>query len=139
MSFGPNPPDGGPNADCSDNASHEDSQPRAVAPTWPDEPRWSRHFWSRPHRSSAKFKGLMRLRDVFDNLFPEVVETVGEPVTDMIAHRARDAKAARLRQCLQTRGDVDTIAVDVAAVGDDVAEIDPDAKGNAFVSGHLRV
>src|ERR1700730_13512517 len=138
MSFGPTPPDGGPNADCSDNASHEDSQPRAVAPTWPDEPRWSRHFWQRPHRSSAQFIGVHPLRDVFDILFPEVVETVGEPVADMIAHRARDAEPSRLRQCLQPRGDVDAVAVNVAAVSDDVAEIDPDAKGNAFVLGHLR-
>ncbi len=57
----------------------------------------------------------------------------------MIAHRARDADAARLRQCLQPRGDVDTVAVNVAAVGDDVAEIDPDPKGNALVLGHLGV
>ena len=82
---------------------------------------------------------MHRLGDVLDALFTEVIEGVGEPVADMIAHRARDAKAAGLRQRLQPRRNIDAVAVDVAAVGDHVAEIDPDAKGNAFVLGHLRV
>ena len=72
-------------------------------------------------------------------LLPHVVEDVAQLVTDLVAHGTRDADAAGLRQCLQPRRDVDTVAIDVAAVGDDVAEVDPDAKGDAFVFGRLGV
>src|ERR1700731_3586988 len=40
----------------------------------------------------------------------------------VVADRARDADAARRRQCLQPRRDVDAVAVNIAAVGDHVAE-----------------
>ena len=66
-------------------------------------------------------------------------KTIGEPVADVIADRARDADAAGLRQCLQPRCDVDAVTVDVAAIGDEVAEIDPDPKGDAFVFRHLGI
>jgi hypothetical protein len=50
----------------------------------------------------------------------------------------RDIQSAGLGQCLEPRRNVDAVAVDVVAVGDHVAEIDPDPKGNALVLGHLR-
>ena len=46
----------------------------------------------------------------------------------VIERRAGDANTAWLRHRLQTRGDVDAVAIDVVALDDDVAEIDADAK-----------
>jgi len=37
--------------------------------------------------------------------------------------------------CLQARGDIDAVAVNVVAVDDDVADIDSDAQGDALVVG----
>jgi hypothetical protein len=82
---------------------------------------------------------VYRPGDVLDALFTEVIEGIGEPVADMVADRARDADAAGLRQCLQSRRDVDAVAVDVVAIGDDIAEVDPDAKRDAFVLGRRSV
>jgi hypothetical protein len=65
---------------------------------------------------------------MFFALLAHVVERVGQLVADLIAHRARDADAAGLGQRFQPRGDIDAVAEDVAAFGDDVAEIDADAK-----------
>ena len=54
----------------------------------------------------------------------------------MVAHDAADADAAWVRESLQSRGDVDAVAVD-GAVGllDDLAEIHSDAVAHATVVG----
>jgi hypothetical protein len=57
----------------------------------------------------------------------------------MVADRARDADAPRRRQRLQPCRDVDAIAVNVVAVGDHVAEIDPDAKAQAALLGKIEI
>jgi hypothetical protein len=57
----------------------------------------------------------------------------------MVADRARDADAAWYRQPLQSRRDVDAVAVDVAAIGDHVAEIDADAKPQAALLGEIQI
>jgi len=80
-----------------------------------------------------------RPRDVLDALLAHVLEGVGEPVADMVADGARDADAARRRQPLQPRRDVDAVAVNIAAVGDHVAEIDPDAKSEAPLLGEIQI
>ena len=49
----------------------------------------------------------------------------------MVTDRARDADAARRRQPLWPRGDVDAFAINIAAVGDHIAEIYADAKSGA--------
>jgi hypothetical protein len=72
-------------------------------------------------------------------LLAHVHEGVREPVADMVAHRARDADAAWLGQPLQAHRDVDAVAIDVAAVGDHVAEIDPDAKAQAALLGEIQI
>jgi hypothetical protein len=50
----------------------------------------------------------------------------------LLAHRRRNADAARLGQRLQPRRNVDTIPGDVASIYDDVAEIDANAKFDAL-------
>ena len=57
----------------------------------------------------------------------------------MVADGARDADAARRRQSLQPRRDVDPVAINVAAVGDHVAEIDADAKAQAALLGEIQI
>jgi hypothetical protein len=82
---------------------------------------------------------MHRLRDVFDALFPDVVEGIGQPVANMIADGPRDADASWLRQCLQPRGDVDAVAIDVVVSGDDIAKIDPDPERDSFFLGDIGV
>ena len=57
----------------------------------------------------------------------------------MVADRARDADAARRRQPLQPRRDVDAVAINIAAIGDHVAEIDADAKSQAALLGEVQI
>jgi hypothetical protein len=75
--------------------------------------------------------------DVLDILFAHVLEGVRQPLADMIVDRARDADAARPRQPLQPHRDVDAVAINIAAIGDHVAEIDPDAKAQAALFGEI--
>src|SRR6185437_5417478 len=49
---------------------------------------------------------------------------------------ARDTDAARFSQPLQACRHVDTIAEDIAAVADNVADIDANTKSNIFLGGH---
>src|SRR5207248_2067970 len=78
-------------------------------------------------------------RCVLDALLPHVLERVGELVADLVAHHPRDADAARFGQCLQPRRDVDTVAVKVVALDDHIAEIDPNAEGDALVIRDIRI
>ena len=66
-----------------------------------------------------------RSRDILDALAAHVLEEKIELVAHLVAYDPIDADPARLGQCFESRRDVNTIAVDVAAVLDDVAEIDP--------------
>ena len=51
----------------------------------------------------------------------------------MIVDLARDQHAAGLGEPLQPGRDVDAVAIDVIAVDDDIADIDPDAEHEALV------
>ena len=54
-------------------------------------------------------------------------------------HRARNQDAVGLRQRLQPCSDVHTIAIDVAAVNDDVADVDADAEFDPPIGRHVRI
>ena len=77
--------------------------------------------------------------DVLQRLLAGVLEGEVEPVADMIAHRCRDADAARLGDALQARRHIDAVAENVAVLDDDVAEIDADAELDAAVLRHVGV
>jgi len=77
--------------------------------------------------------------DVLDALLAHVFEGVGEPVADVVADRARDADAAGGGQPLQPCGDVDAVAINVAAVNDHVAEIDADAEAQSVYLGEIQI
>jgi hypothetical protein len=64
----------------------------------------------------------------FTDCWPMKSEADGELVLHVLEHRAGDEDAAGLGQRLQPRGDVDAVAVEVAALDHDVAEIDADAE-----------
>ncbi len=83
--------------------------------------------------------GAHRPGDVLHALLAEEGVVELEARADGVVDRAGDADAARLGQALQARGDVDAVAVDVAAVLDDVAEVDADAEGDAPALGQRGV
>jgi hypothetical protein len=51
----------------------------------------------------------------------------------LLAHLDRDVNAARLGQRLQSRGDIDAVAVEIVTVDHDVAEVDADAEHDSAV------
>jgi hypothetical protein len=81
--------------------------------------------------------GAHRAGNVLNALLPEILEAIGELVADLIADDPRDAQAARLRERLQARCNIDPIAENIVAIGDDVAEIDADAELNAPLVRHI--
>src|SRR4029077_8905916 len=95
---------------------------------------WQRSYSLRIHRIDPH-----RPRDVLDALLPQVLEIVGELVANVIPHRAGNADPAGLGQGFQPCGDVDAVAVDVTALGDYIAEIDPDAEGDPLILGDVGI
>src|SRR3954453_10870256 len=83
----------------------------------------------------AQSVGAYRPGDVLDVLLSQILERIPQLIADLIPHYARDTDAPRLCQSLQSRGDIDAVTVDIVAVGDHIAEIDADAKGDALVLG----
>ena len=70
-------------------------------------------------------------------LLPEILERVGQLVANVVAYRPRDADAAGLGERFQPRRDVDAVAEDVVTIGDDVPDVDADAKPDAPLAGRL--
>ena len=82
----------------------------------------------RRHIARLQTKTADRPIEVLDGLLAEILERHGERVADMLVNVARDANPAGLRQCLHAGRDVDTVAVEIAALDHDVTEADADAK-----------
>jgi hypothetical protein len=86
---------------------------------------------------------VYRPGNVLDLLLALVFKGEVELVAYLVAHHPADADAAGLGKRLQPRGDIDAVAVDVALVDDDVADIDAHAKldtpgGRASIApGHV--
>ena len=77
--------------------------------------------------------------DVFHRLLAEVGEGQRQLVAHLLVGVARDADAARVAQGLQSGGDVHAVAEDIAAVDDNVADVDADAKDDPPVHVDARV
>ena len=71
-------------------------------------------------------------RDVFEVLRTQILEIEVDFVGDLFVYDLRDVDAAWLGERLDPRRDVDAVAEDVAVLGDDVAEIDPDPQRDAL-------
>src|SRR6516165_10534419 len=82
---------------------------------------------------------MHRPGDVLDSLLAAVVEGNVQPVLDLVAYHAADADFSGLGQGFKAGGDIDTVAIEVALVEDDVAEIDADAKLDTPLDRHIGV
>ena len=89
-------------------------------------------------------KRLNRPGDVLQIERAKFLEGEIEPVAHMIAHRSRDADAARRTLGLESCRHIHHIAVDVSAIGNHIAHVDADAEADgpirrlvAIVDGHL--
>jgi hypothetical protein len=76
---------------------------------------------------------------VLDPLLAGVLEGEIELVAYLVAHHPIYTDPARLRQGFEPCRDVHTVTVDVTAILNDVAEIDPDTKLNALLFRHSGV
>jgi hypothetical protein len=97
-------------------------------------------FWESVRESdNPATEDADRLRDVLHALLAEILEAVGELAPDMVVDAARDADAAGLGQPLETHGNIDAVAEDVAVLHHDIADIDADAKPHAsfFAEGQV--
>jgi hypothetical protein len=68
------------------------------------------------------------LRDVLDRLFTKIFKGERQLVPDVFVNGAGDTDAARFRQTLQPRRDVDAVAVELLPIHNHIAKIDSDAK-----------
>jgi hypothetical protein len=77
-----------------------------------------------------------RPRDVLERLFASILEGDVQLVSNLVANDLADTDSARLGDAFKPGRDVHAIAVNVAALDDDVTEVDADAK---FEAGYLRL
>jgi hypothetical protein len=71
--------------------------------------------------------------DVLELLFAGILEGDIELASRIFLHPARNADPTRFREALQTRRHIHAVAVDVAAVDDDIADIDPNTELDPLV------
>src|SRR5215467_367413 len=76
---------------------------------------------------------------VLERLFARILHLEGKLVARVIEHRLRNANAARLRERLEPRGDVHSLAIEVAAIDHHIAKVDPDTKLDALVLRYSHV
>jgi hypothetical protein len=82
---------------------------------------------------------LNRLGDVLDPVLAHRLERQRELVAHLVINAPGDADAPRLGEALKARGDVHAVAVDVALLQHDVADVDADAEPDAPVFGLARL
>src|SRR5262249_24950124 len=80
-----------------------------------------------------------RLSDILHNLSAEVVADNRNLVPDLLVDITGDIDAARLRQCLQPGGYIDTVTVEIAALDYHVAKVDTDSQDDTPVVGNAIV
>jgi hypothetical protein len=72
-------------------------------------------------------------------LLAHCLEAEGKLLLDLPRDLGRHPDAARLRQLLQSCGNVDALAVTVVALDDDLAEVEPDPHLEALIVRHCSV
>ena len=77
--------------------------------------------------------------DVFQRLIAEILERAVDPPLHLLVDDGRHADFARLRNPLQSGGDIHPVAVDVAILDDHIAEIDADAEDDPLMFGRLGI
>jgi hypothetical protein len=84
-------------------------------------------------------ENLHRLRDVLEVLSAEFAIGHIKLALDLIEHLARNADAAAIGKAFEPSRDIDSVAEDVGALRNDVAEIYADAEFDALVRRCLRI
>ena len=79
-----------------------------------------------------------RAGDVFHRLLAEVLEGELDLVGHLVVRATRDEHAACVADALEPRRDVDPVAVQVVALHDHVAEVDPHAQHDALLRAPAR-
>jgi hypothetical protein len=90
---------------------------------------------SRPNACVAQndLIGVDRFGDVFEFLLAHIPETDVELVLDVVEDGSGNANGARIGQLLESRRDIDAVAVNIIAIDNDVADIDPDPIGDLTI------
>src|SRR5437762_700078 len=98
----------------------------------------------RVRRTRANSIHVHRVSDALDCLRTKLVKRDIEPPPHLIIGTAGHQDTSRLRHAFQTRGDIDAVAIEIAAFDYNVAQIDPNAKDDtpvllslAIRRGHL--
>ena len=73
--------------------------------------------------------------DVLDLLLAQILEDKGQSVAHVIINRIRDEYPAGIGQGFDPRRDIDVVAINVVALDDDIAKVDPDPTRAARRSG----
>src|SRR5439155_15846520 len=68
------------------------------------------------------------LVDVFQLLVTQVLESEIKPITDLVANDMRNGDTTRFGDALQSRRYVNTVAEDIVALNNHVANVDADAE-----------
>src|SRR5690242_10324611 len=77
--------------------------------------------------------------NVFDGLLSQIIEFETELILDLIVYYTRNHDAAGIGKAFQPRRHVDAVAENVVTIDDDIADIDADAKLDAFLSRNIGI
>ena len=83
-----------------------------------------------PHAINSNWRG-----NVLQHLFANIVKRSRDLAAHFIVNFRGDADSARCRQGLEPRRNVDTVAIDIRVLTDDVAEIDSDTQEDSTATG----
>ncbi len=104
-------------------AKWRSTQSRCSAQVW--------QYWSRRRKEFSQRDATSRSDraiDILDTYVAAVLETNVDPIADALVDDRGDADPTGLGEGFQSRGDVDTLAVDIVVFNDDIAEIDADSE-----------
>jgi hypothetical protein len=93
----------------------------------------------RARRPRSNAIGADRAGNVLERLLADVLEGEVEAARGVLLNPGRDADAAGLGQPVETGGDVDAVAEDIAILDHNVADIDADAELDAAICRHRGV
>ena len=80
-----------------------------------------------------------RLVDIFNGVFTEIFVGEWQLIADRIVRCPGDTDPSGLCKSFQPRGDIDAVAIHLAAIDDDFTEVQADAKLNALDFGNCFV
>ena len=73
--------------------------------------------------------------NIFNPLFTDWINPVGDFILNLIIYRTGNKNAARIGQIFQSSGDVDPVTIEPSTIFDHVAQIDADSKMHLTLPG----